>query len=179
MKPTPEPVPADLEQELAALHEAGFGWALVCCRWDRDEAEDVLQTTYTKIIDGRARFAGRSRMKTWLFGVIRRTAAERRRRRAVREWALGRWRFARPDPVPPATPESLASRDEEIRRLRAALAELPRRQREVISLVCYADSTVEEAARVLDISLGSARTHYHRAKAALRSKLAGDTPDDR
>ncbi len=170
--PTAEPV-ANLEQELEALHQAGYGWALACCRWERDEAEEVLQTTYAKIIAGRARFGGRSSTKTWFFGVIRRTAAERRRRRAVREWALGRWLAARPAAAPQATPEGLLSQEREIGRLRSALAELPRRQREVICLVFYSDSTVEEAAHVLGISLGSARTHYHRAKLALRSILGG------
>ena len=177
--PTAEPAAADLQRELESLHGAGFGWALICCRWNRDEAEEVLQTTYAKVIEGRAHFAGRSSTKTWLFGVIRRTALERRRQRTVRNFALGRWLGGRPDPAPAATPESLASRSQEVGRLRTALADLPRRQREVISLVFYADSTVEEAAGVLGISLGSARTHYHRAKLALRTKLTGGKTDAR
>src|SRR3954466_8894548 len=75
---------ADLADELARHHRAAFGWALACCRWDPTAAEDVLHTAYLKMVDGRARFAGGSAFRTFLFGVIRRTASEERRRRAVR-----------------------------------------------------------------------------------------------
>lgn len=164
--------PADLERELEALHGAGFGWALLCCGWDRQEAEDVLQTAYEKYFDGTARFEGRSSLKTWLFGVIRRTAQEKRKGRFVRALALGRWWELRGEPSPPTTPETVAIHSEDVTAVRAALRSLPRRQREVVSLVFYHELTVDEAAEVLALSKGSARRHYHRAKAALRERLS-------
>src|SRR5207237_10071012 len=75
---------AELEQQLQAFHAASFGWALACCDRDRDEAEDVLQTVYVKVLDGKARFEGRAAFRTWLFAVIRRTAAGHRRTRWLR-----------------------------------------------------------------------------------------------
>ena len=75
-----ELTPEELEAQLARLHEDSFGWALSCCGWDEMEAEDVLQTTYLKVVSGRARFGGRSAFRTWLFGVIRQTAYEHIRR---------------------------------------------------------------------------------------------------
>ncbi|HEV8580493.1 MAG TPA: RNA polymerase sigma factor [Thermoanaerobaculia bacterium] len=161
-----------MERSLEALHPASFGWALGCCRWDREEAEEVLQTTYFKILDGRARFDERSSFKTWLFAVIRRTATERRRSRWLRSLAALRWRGGDPGPDPVPTPETRLGSAEESRLLRTALGSLPARQREVLHLVFYQDLTVEEAARVLGISVGSARTHYHRGKSALRERLA-------
>jgi RNA polymerase sigma-70 factor (ECF subfamily) len=164
---------ARLEGELAELHLASFGWALGCCRGDRGEAEDVLQAAYLKVLEGRARFDGRSTFKTWLFAIIRRTAAEKRRRSWTRVLALDRWRTGRPAPAPMPDPERLACGGEAARRLREALRALPRRQSELLHLVFYQDLSLEEAAQAAGISVGSARTHYHRAKVRLRRLLDG------
>lgn len=165
-----------LERDLEELHPASFGWALASCGWNREEAEEVLQTTYVKVLDGGARFDGRSTLRTWLFAVIRRTAAERRRRRWLRALTLERWLRRRPDPAPDPDPESLAGQSEAGRSLRAALSALPGRQRELLHLVFYQDLTLEEAAAVLGISVGSARTHYHRGKERLRRMLQVKRP---
>jgi RNA polymerase sigma factor (sigma-70 family) len=161
--------PEDLERELDQLHTAAFGWALACCAGDRAAAEDALQASYLKILDGRARFAGRASFKTWLFSIVRYTAAELRRRAALRRWlplaALEARSDGRPDPV-----AALAGA-EATRRLTTALATLPRRQREVLHLVFYQDLTIAEAAEIAGVSLGTARTHYERGKAALRKLL--------
>jgi RNA polymerase sigma factor (sigma-70 family) len=165
-----------MESDLERLHEASFGWALGCCRWDRDEAQEVLQAVYLKILEGRARFEGRSSLKTWLFATIRRTAAERRRRRWLRTVALGRWIAARPRPVSPPDPHTTAERAEATEALRCALNGLSRRQRDLLHLVFYQDVTIEEAARILGIAIGTARTHYERGKDLLRRRLAGGSP---
>lgn len=132
----------------------------------------MLQTAYLKVLDGRARFDGRSSAKTWLFAVIRRTAAERRRTRWLRDLVPTRLLQLDQEPDAVPTPEALAELSESSARLRQALAKLSRQQRETLHLVFYEDVTIEEAAAVLGISVGSARTHYHRGKARLRELLA-------
>jgi len=161
----------DFQGELGRLHAASFGWALWCCDHQRDEAEEVLQTAYLKVAEGMASFDGKSSLQTWFFGVIRRTAWEQRRRRWLRDGILGRWFTSQPAPVPAPDPEASASMSERSRTLLQAMAALPARQREVLHLVFYQDLTVEEAARVLKISLGTARTHFARGKEQLRQRL--------
>jgi len=48
-----------------------------------------------------------------------------------------------------------------------ALNHLPARQREILQLVFYHDASINQAAEVLNISQGSARKHYDRAKKSL------------
>ncbi|MSR19871.1 MAG: sigma-70 family RNA polymerase sigma factor [Gemmatimonadetes bacterium] len=167
----PELTRDELEALLERLHEASFGWALSCTEWNDADAEDVLQTTYMKVVSGRARFGGRSAFRTWLFGVIRQTAREHARRaRSHRQRAE---MLARE--VPTNVEESAdagAERAERSRLLLGALAELPDRQREVLHLVFYQDLTIREAAEVMDVSVGSARVHYERGKKRLRSLLS-------
>jgi RNA polymerase sigma-70 factor (ECF subfamily) len=159
------------EADLAALHASSFGWALACCRFDREDAEEVLQTSYLKILDGRARFDGRSSLRTFVFGVVRRTASAHRRLRFGRLLSLGRWSASRAEPPASSTPETVTVQAEDERRLRALLLRLSPRQREVLHLVFYQEMTVEEASEVQRISVGAARTHYERGKAALRRML--------
>lgn len=149
---------------LAEVHDAAFAWALSCCRWQRQEAEDVLQTTYLKVLDGSARWGGRASFKTWLFAVVRKTALGRQR-----SWLA--WLRRRSDDDPADQPAVAAAPDEDGARVRAALAGLARRQREVLDLVFYHDLTVEQAAHVMGVSLGAARRHYARAKDNLAEKL--------
>lgn len=190
MNPRAVPLPADAtaparavdaggritEGDLETVHASAFGWAMACCDRRREEAEDVLQTTYEKVLDGRARFDGRSELRTWLFGVIRRTAAERRRSRVLRGRALARLVAARTRPAPVDGPERTALAAGEVDRLTRALACLSRSQREILHLVFYQDLTVAEAASVLGVRPGTASTHYARAKARLRALLEEGSP---
>ena len=153
-----------LESALEALHPASFGWALSCCYRDREEAEEVLQMSYLKIIEGKARFDGRSSFKTWLFAVIRHTALERYRWRRVRQMLFV-------ETGSPPRPDQILERSERTQRLLRALLKISIRQREVLELVFYHDMTIEEAAQSLGISLGSARVHYERGKRRLFSIL--------
>jgi RNA polymerase sigma-70 factor (ECF subfamily) len=162
----------DLQDELERLHPASFGWALWCCDHSRDEAEEVLQAAYLKVLEGVARFDGRATLRTWFFSVVRRTAWEHRRRQWVRELLLGRWFTRQSEVTPDPAPDQELSRAEERQALRRILAKLPARQREILHLVFYQEMTIAEAAKVLDVSLGTARTHFERGKARLRSLLA-------
>jgi RNA polymerase sigma-70 factor (ECF subfamily) len=143
------------------------------------EAEDVLQTAYLKVVSGKARFEGRSSLKTWLFGVIRRTAQEASRRRQTREHhAL---RLVREEVGTPVAdgPEHRLATEESRRNLLRIMEALSDRQREILHLVFYQDMTIEGAARVMEISVGSARTHYERAKGRLRALLEEDKGSER
>ena len=161
---------SNIEAELKQYHQDLFGWALVCCHWVQPEAEEVLQETYLKILDGRARFHGRSSFKTWLFAVLRHTAAEHRRASRFRELARLRWGKAhRPTVSHDAAGGVYASQANA--RLVAALAKLPARQRQVLHLVFYQDLSIREAADILGVHVGTARAHYERGKRSLRALL--------
>lgn len=171
-EPTDAPItaPADLRAALERHHAECVGWAMACCGFDRSEASDVLQDAYLKVLDGRAVFRGDSAFRTWLFGVVRRTAGEHRRNVFRRLAAV--WRGDRHDSATDADPDAAIDGRAIADRLRAALRLLPTRQRQVLHLVFHEDLTVEAAAGVMGVSVGSARTHYARGKARLRDLLS-------
>lgn len=162
----------ELAEHIEQLHPASYGWALSCCGRDRDQAEEILQDVYVKILEGKARFDGRSSLKTWLFAVIRRTALSQGRRRAARDFLLAKWLRLEPD-AEAANPHLDAEHSQVAAILLEALRRLARRQREVLELVFYHGMTIEEAAAALDVSVGSARVHYQRGKQQLLARLEG------
>jgi RNA polymerase sigma-70 factor (ECF subfamily) len=173
----PRPVVAErsaMESDLEGLHAESWGWALSCCARDRDLAEDVLQTAYLRILSGRARFSGKSSFKTWVFGVIRMIARSEKRRAWL--WSSRHRRSDAALDVPDSARRADANVEdaERAERLARALARLSVRQREVLQLAFYHDLTIEDAARVMEVSVGSARTHYDRGKKALARLLTAE-----
>ncbi len=150
---------------------ASFGWALHCCKHQKEWAEDLLQDVYTRVLAGQARFGGRSAFKTWLFGVIRTTAREQSRTRWLHATLSERWQRGELDAGHAPDPADMTGEAQRNASLRAAVAALPRRQQEVLHLVYYQDLSIEDSAELLGISLGSARTHFDRGKRRLRERL--------
>ena len=164
---------SELKTELEKLHQASFGWALNCCAYDRADAEEVLQTVYLKILQGKAVYRGESKLRTWLFAVIRKTAISERRKHLLRSLIT----INSTDDKRGSQPEVELERSEMQQRFQQALARLPRRQRETLHLVFYQDLSLSEAAQVMNISIGSARRHYERGKQHLRETLEREGVD--
>jgi RNA polymerase sigma-70 factor (ECF subfamily) len=178
---------SERQAQLEALHPDSFGWALVCCGHDITEAESTLQAVYLKVLSGKAVFERKSSLKTWLFGVIKKTAAERRRRKMLSRLRLVPLEDLNEEAKPGTarsisrgaetladsghSPDTCAYRNEMLVMFKAELAALPRRQREVLHLVFYQDLTLVEAAEVIGVSVGAARVHYDRGKKKLKARL--------
>ncbi len=161
----------ELRAQLEKHHAVSYGWALSCCSHDMNEAKDVLQMAYLKVLQGKASYKGQSSFKTWLFSVIRYTAAEERRRHWFRR--LGLAKFADEKKIEGSFTEDSGT-DEKLEMskvFRESLSQLPRRQQEVLHLVFSQDMTIQEASGAMGVSLGSARTHYERGKENMRKFL--------
>ncbi len=154
-----------LLRQLRTLHTDALNWALVCCNYDRELAEDVLQTVYLKVLEGKARFEGRSILRTWLLGVVRNTAKEAGRK--IRPLLM---------PLPEEVTNGLDVLENNS--LASAMRDLSDMQRQVIFLVFHRGFTLEEVASILGVQIGSVRTHYHRAKQKLKSRLTNDDQFD-
>lgn len=145
-----------LQNILREHHSSAYLWARQCCSFDDDLAKDTLQVVYLKILEGKAVYHEKSSLKTWLFSVIKFTAAEsKRKENLTATWdEVGEYVDIEED-GPQDTHEEL-------------IMLLPRRQQEVLLLVFYHNLTLEKAAEVMEISLGSVRTHYDRGKKNLK-----------
>jgi len=147
------------------------------------------------VLEGLDRFEARSSLKTWVFRILVNRAITRAQkdRRQVPFSALGTAddgtgtsvdperflgagdRWAGHWSVPPAAwaplPEASALAGEGMAQLRAAIAALPARQREVLVLRDVAGLDAAEACAVLGLTEGNQRVLLHRARAKVRAAL--------
>jgi RNA polymerase sigma-70 factor (ECF subfamily) len=156
----------DIKLQIEAHHAAYYGWALHCCNRDAEMASEVLQASYVKILERQNTFKATSEFRTWAFTVIKNTATDASRKQK-KSFQLNRSDAYLPD----AGYETVAGGDfdEKLRQLffTEALNQLAERQRQILQLVFYHDMSLNQAAKVLNISQGSARKHYDRAKKLL------------
>ena len=121
-----------------------------------------MQQAYVELLSGSALFDNKSTLKTFVFGVVQNLARSRYRRLSTR------LRLVRKYPQETVTEANELRDDDGVWR---AVRALPARQRDIIELVFCRDLTVEQAAAVMGVSVGTARVHYDRAKKALRQRL--------
>src|SRR3954469_12050298 len=134
---------------------------------DRSAAEDVTASAFERAYRKQATYkAARGSERAWLFGIARNAALDELRRRK-RSAALTA------EPADRDTPAPEDAADAALRRaaLRAAMAALPPRERELIALKFHAGLDNAELASVLGVSTSNAGTLLHRAVTKLRKAI--------
>ena len=156
-----------LRHHIEALHADAFRWALHQAG-DRQLAEDALQAAYEALLSGAASCREPEAFKSFFFGVVRNKVRALRRRQTFSRFVALDFNALQKRPAPPP---SSSGADPRVAAVQQALLTLSPRQRDLIELVFYHELTLDEAARTLGINPGTARTHYDRAKRALRTHL--------
>jgi RNA polymerase sigma-70 factor (ECF subfamily) len=135
---------------------------------DAGLAEELLQDTLLAAWTGARRYAGRSSVQGWLFGIARRRAHDTLRRRSLRVIDSAELEMvvsSEPDP------EDLALANAEREATAAAIARLAAIHREVLVLAFVHDLSYQDLAEVLGIPLGTVKSRLSHAKSALRERL--------
>jgi len=163
---------------LVTRHAARMGALAGRIVGNRGDAEEIVQEAFLRAwlkapswqaqdgADGAARFT------TWLGRVVVNLSLDRKRR-------------VRPEPIEAAEhiaddgPDGFAAtaRAEAARRIAAAMADLPERQRAALVLCHYEGFSNIEAAEILEISVGALESLLVRARRRLRDTLADLAPE--
>jgi RNA polymerase sigma-70 factor (ECF subfamily) len=162
-----------VDQLLAKYEQPIYRFGLRMCG-DEESAREVLQETMIAAFKNLPGFRGDAALSTWLFQIARSFCIKERRG------------------VKPMTEldEQLPDREEspEVKvharqigeALASAIAELPNDQREALVLRDVEGMSAEEAAEIAGVEVGALKSRLHRARLALRHRLAEalqDAPD--
>jgi RNA polymerase sigma-70 factor (ECF subfamily) len=140
------------------------------------EAEDVAQETFLNLHRHGHRFRSQSRFSTFLYRVAVNAALNRRRslgRRRARTEALERRQQAGDDlPSSPRDPEDSAAGAQVQARVQREVVALPPHLRVPLVLFDIEGLSYSDVASVLQVAEGTVKSRIHRARQALRERLA-------
>lgn len=151
--------------ELVRNHQSSVrGLLRNLTRTDVALADDLAQETFLRVYKNLRSFRGEARFSTWLYriayNVFRENARKRKELVGIDEERLQA-------EVDPQTTDPGLRHD-----LMNALANLPLHERTAVTLCCQNGLSHDEAARVLDIPLGTVKTNVLRGREKLKKMLA-------
>jgi RNA polymerase sigma-70 factor (ECF subfamily) len=156
-----------LETELTDYVTSLRRYALVLTK-NADTAEDLVQETLTKAIAASDQWEPGSDLRVWLFRIMHNTHVSEGRRAQVRENA----KIHLTEPVTHEDP----TRRIELQQVLTALDELPDDQKQPIVLVALKSLSYADAAKILNIPIGTLYSRLGRGRKALRKLMDRKKP---
>jgi len=136
---------------------------------DRSAADDLVQDTLERALSRFHLWRRGSDLRAWLFTIMHNLYVNQARSRARRQQESLESETAA---------EMLRGRDPdwlELRDLASALAHVPDEQRAVLLLVGLEQFTYDEAARILEVPIGTVMSRLSRARERLRALLGSES----
>ena len=134
---------------------------------DPARAEELVQDVFVGVLQGAARFEGRSTCRAYLFGIAFNVLKGERRRAGRRPT----------DPLEADPPGPSPNLDAGLW-VRRALAQLDSGDREILMLREYEQLRYDELAEVLRTPINTVRSRLFRARMALRTALTRNVADE-
>lgn len=164
----PEPTAAQALAVLHARHYVSLVRLAVALVGSEASAEEVVQDAFVHVLRRWSSIRDLESTHIYLRRSVVNGSRDRLRHRRVRRAA------ALPHAIAHGSAEERALLNEEQRQVLAGLAELPRRQREVLVLRYFGELTEAATAHTLGISVGSVKSSAHKGIAALRRSLGNE-----
>ncbi|CAN2250665.1 RNA polymerase sigma factor SigX [Bacillus vallismortis] len=140
---------------------------------DKNQAEDLLQEVYIRVLHSYHTFEGRSSEKTWLLSIARHVAIDWfRKQQTIRQRILGTFDWDTQDVRDQQLlPDELAVQHENVREIYTALDQCTIDQRAVIILRFIQGYSIQETANALRFSESKVKTTQHRGLKVLRKHM--------
>ena len=144
---------------------------------DRQQAEDLVQEVYIRVLKSYDRFEGKSSEKTWLFSIARNVAIDSFRKqkgwkqRIIEkfDWSTNQLRDRNP------IPEEITIQNEEVQLMYHCLDQCTLDQRMVIIMRYLQELSILETAEALNWTESKVKTTQHRALKVLKTHMEGLT----
>jgi RNA polymerase sigma-70 factor (ECF subfamily) len=139
---------------------------------DYDEAAEISQEVFLSAFRAVGQFRGEANFSTWLYRIALNHASTRRRSLGTRQQRMLPIESANPLSDPEPGPPEILEKQEIRERVQLALNQLDPEDAAVILLRDLQDVPYDEVARMLEIPVGTVKSRLHRARQALKLRLA-------
>ena len=133
--------------------------------------DDIVHDVFIVIHDRLHTLKRSEALRSWIYGIVRRTVSDYRRSQRVR-MASGHKLACEADAPCAATPADIAAQNEKVKLLYSLLEELDVQKREIFMMVELDELAVPEAAEILEIPVNTAYTRLRAARQAFDKALA-------
>ncbi len=142
----------------------------------REDAEDLTQEVFVRVYKNLKGFQGNSRLSTWIFRIAHNICIDHFRKSKFTMVSLNQPKNHEDQremelPSEDPTPEQEALRKEQQEFLLKSIEKLRPEYKTVIILRDIQHHSYEEIAEILDIPLGTVKSHISRARTALRTAV--------
>ncbi len=151
---------SELENRRGRMYRVAWSW----CR-DEHLADDLTQQALVKALQNITSLRDREMLDAWLFRIL--SNCWKDHLRAQKETVD----IDEAELINDRTPEVQHHETQIVLRIRQAIAELPEKQRQVVTLVDLAELTYSEVSEALEIPIGTVMSRLCRARQTLRTSL--------
>ncbi len=160
-------------RELVRLYKERLYWHIRKIVLNHDDADDVLQNTFIKIIKNIDHFKGDSKLYTWMYRIATNESITFINRRAKRYKISSEEVQERA--IENLTTDVYFEGDEIQWKLQKAIAKLPQKQQLVFKMKYFEELTYEELSEILETSVGGLKSSYHIAVKKITAYLKNET----
>jgi RNA polymerase sigma-70 factor (ECF subfamily) len=148
----------------------------LCYRFvgNHEDASDLSQDVFLRAYRGMRRFRGQSTLATWLYRIGVNVCLNRVSAKTTLGTLTEPIEERQFIDVRAESPSQLMLKDERAARVRAAIAQLPRKQRATLILRTYHDMSHQEIADALGSTVGAVKANFFHALRNLKQLLGGD-----
>ncbi|MFD2512476.1 RNA polymerase sigma factor [Pontibacter locisalis] len=133
-----------------------------------EDAQDVLQETFINVYNNLDKFAGKSKIYTWLYRIATNECIRLLRNR---QKFLSSYDEVSEKLISQLHDNSIEESDKILIKFQEAILSLPEKQRLVFNLRYYDELSYEEISQVLDSSVATLKTNYHYASNKIKDYM--------
>lgn len=159
-------------RELVSLYKERLYWHIRNMVKDHDDADDVLQNTFIKVLNNIENFKGESRLFSWMYRIATNEAINHLNQKA-RNLKLSSEELL--EHIVGNLESDVYFEGDEIQlKLQRAIATLPEKQQQVFNMKYFEELKYKEISDILGTSEGALKASYHIAVKKIEDFLKGN-----